>query len=252
MTTQNQNAAIEDEAQYATPEAMEEFNELLGDLATKQRDPNIPEGTVLSETDINGIPVTFKKQSSMHHIDGVAVPDRLPLFQFPTNNVSMIPTALVFRRLAKMIGGHRVWSRSAFPDGQTPDFIEKEVPIMAGGATTKTFPNQLAYEQFMKNKHGDAWEAMQRQEQRDERAEDRAERAQDREADRALAQAVLASATGANPQVTQQPQIPLAALDHLDADGLKALADEFDVTLTDRRSTDLMRNEMKQYFGGGE
>lgn len=243
MTTGISNTDIETQAAQASPEAVEEFNGMMDDIASAQRDPNVPEGTFLGAGQVNGIPATFHKQSSMHHIGDVALPERLPLYHYPDNEISQIPTALVFRRLSKTIGGHRVWSRAPHLDGREQPFIMKEVPQLDGGTITRRFASELAYESFMKNKHGDQWESMLR-------TEERAERAEARKDQRDLMQAVLAAAGGGAQAVEKQPAIPAALIEHLSPDGLKALADEFQIELSDRRSAEKMREDLREALGG--
>lgn len=244
MTTQNEIESMVTEEQVA-PEVLEEFQNLMDSVAQGQRDPNIPEGTMLGGTDLDGMPINYKKQSSMHHMDGKALPDRVYLYRYPTNERVPVPTALSFRRLTTVLGGHRIWSREPHPDGIPVQYIEKEVPTLAGVPMVKRFTSEAAYETFMRNKHGDMWESMLRDEEREERRKDREEQAK-------LGAALLAAAGGANPHVAIQPSIPLNLIDHLDDAGLKALADEFSIKLSDRRSPDKMRAELKDALAGSD
>jgi len=237
MTTQSDVESLV-QSESVSPEVMEEFQGLMDSVAQAQRDPNVPEGTDLGSSDLDGMPINFKKQSSMHHMDGKALPDRVMMYRYPTNELVPIPTALSFRRLTTVRGGHRIWSREPFADGIPVQYIEKEVPTLEGVPMTKRFTSEAAYETFMRNKHGDMWTSMLRDEERAERKADRDEQAK-------LGAALLAAAGGATPHVAIQPAVPLKLIDHLDPDGLKAMADEFRIELSDRRSPDKMREELK-------
>jgi hypothetical protein len=187
-----------------SPEVMEEFTELMDDLAARQRDPNIPAGTTVGESNIEGMTATWKKQNSMHHLGGQPLPERVPLYHWPDNEISLIPTALIFKRLARVDDGHRTWSRKPFPDATPPEYIIREVPHMPGGAQYKKFIDESAYETFMKNKDPDRWESTLRQQERQERELDRQEQ-------RALTAALIESAGGKVPGATEPASEPVVA-----------------------------------------
>lgn len=236
MTNRVADSLLESEASHAPEEVVEEFNAMIDQqIAAGQRDPSIPAGTLLGESNVEGMPMRWKKQNSMHHINGIPLPERMPLYHWPDNETSLIPTALIFRRLTKTDGaGHRVWSRQPFPDGSAPEYLYKEVPVLGGRTMTRKFVSEDDYEQFMENKFPTAWRRIQREREREERAEDRAET-------RAVMQALLA----ASGKSQQKPN-----LEHLNADGLRAVADEFGVELSNRQSVAQMREEIDAALGG--
>ena len=239
MVTQQEQQALEAEAGTVDPEILEEFQNMMDDVAAKQRDPNIAEGTPLGSSDIDGMPVNYKKQSSMHRLGDIPMPDRMLLYKWPTNEQFPVPTSLVFKRLAfTNDDGHRVWSRAPFPDGKPIEYITKTVMTLEGTEMTKRFTSEAAYETFMRSKQSDIWEANLRDEARREREEDREEQ-------RNLAKALLAAAGAAPEPTTAKPAFPTSLIDNLDPDGLKALADEFGIKVRDKRSPEKMRVDLK-------
>lgn len=70
------------------------------DLAAAQRDPSIPEGTLLGEADIPGQQVRWKKQKSMVRSGNTPLPERFDAYD-RDGALSTLPTAQMSRMLSK-------------------------------------------------------------------------------------------------------------------------------------------------------
>jgi hypothetical protein len=70
------------------------------DIAAAYRDPSIPEGSILGETDLPGQQVRWRKQKSMVRSGTTPLPERFEAFD-RDGVVSMLPTAQMGRMLSK-------------------------------------------------------------------------------------------------------------------------------------------------------
>lgn len=254
VTNMNPVTAQVKEDRPVDPAVLDELGELLEsygalpDVADARRDPSIPEGAVLSETDMGGIPTRMVKQRSMVRAGKTALPERTPVYRWPTNQIVMAPTAALLQQLSKVNrDGHRVFSRRPWPDAIEPTFVEKEVPTQDGRRMTRRFPNEGAYRQFMRYKHPEIWDEMQREEAK-------AEHDEEIRANRELAEAILASVEGGrsvHPSAAERPP-STPAIEHLNREGLLALADEFGIDLEDQRSVVKIRAAIEEHLSGGE
>jgi hypothetical protein len=178
-------------------------------VAALQRNPNIPEGTPLGETDLGGgASVKWQKQSSMVRHGDTPMPERFPAYR-RDNTIAMLPTIQMLHHLGKKdSAGNKVFSGKPWPGVVPPQAIEQTCHICTpklqrrhGQDAKKRFMNIVDYEAHMDIKHEREWGIMQR-----ELLE--AERADDRTVQRELGQAILA-ATKANqpkPRTMKRPE----------------------------------------------
>lgn len=201
-----------------------EVAELLSDLATKadavaqlQRDPSIPAGTVLVESEIEGAVHREVKNGSMVRMGKVPLPERFEAWDV-YGNASMLPTAQMTRMLQKPnaerpgVRAFHVHSRGvtrencaicpplegAF-DGTCTWCFER-----TAGAVRKVFATQEAQEDHFYAFHQRQNEALQRRFEREMReAELRAQRD--------LANAMLAMAGGRPAEPEPEPEVAAVA-----------------------------------------
>lgn len=171
-------------------------------VASKRRDPSIPAGTVLAESELDGVIHREVQTSSMVRMGKVALPERFEAFGIYGNRV-MLPTAQMQRMLSKP---HAVRTDlRAFHTharGVTRETCGTCPPKLAPyegtcqwcmertmGQVRKEFKDEAAYEAHCDTYHPQGWASLQR-------SIDRAQRAEEHATQKELAEAMLAMARG--------------------------------------------------------
>ena len=195
-------------------EALSELMERA--VVSGQRDPSIPEGTILGETDIQGQQVRWKKQRSMVHNGNTALPERFEAYD-KFGNQRMLPTAQMARMLSKPRADSpnerafhthpRGMTRSTCqicPEPRTP--IEQVCEFCldsTGGRLRKSFYSEADAYAHKTRLHPDEFTAL-------ERSTDRAQRQAEIESQQRLAEAMMEMAR-ANTAAAPKPSLAKGA-----------------------------------------
>ena len=184
-------------AAESSAEAMQEFAAQAEALAAAQRDPTVLAGTLLSETDLAGVPAKQFKNRSMVRLRGIPLPERTGVFD-RQNLTRMIPTSQLPNMLSKVhatLGGMAFSLRrfsnvqEAIPIAGTCDICNVSRPSDAPKKFFSENDRRMHLMRFHTDEHANM-----------ERDEERAERKADREVQKALATQILAA-------VTQMPNL---------------------------------------------
>lgn len=172
------------------------------DVAKAQRNPNIPAGTVLSETEVDGVVHRELKHNSLVRMGKVPLPERFEAWDVYGRS-SLLPTAQMSRMLSKP-NAERPTLRAfhLHRAGTTRETCQTCPPTLepysgscqwcserTGGLTRKTFASQGAQEAHFEYFHPMEWQALQRRMEREMRQAELA-------ANRDLAAAMIAVAQG--------------------------------------------------------
>lgn len=207
------------EIQQAT-EVTDLLNDLVGQVqdaavARMRRDPNIPAGAVLSESELDGIVHRELKQNSMVRMGKTPLPERFEVWDV-YGRPSLVPTAQMTRMLQK-VNAERPNARAFHTHrggvtretcGVCPQTSESFAGTCAwcfertGGNVQKRFDSQDAQEAHYRAFHYEQWQSLERRIEREQR---QAELATQRE----LAQAMMALAQGRVPAV--EVELPVEA-----------------------------------------
>ena len=200
-------AGIEQAAEVAS--LLQDLTEQVESVAQMRRDPSIPAGALLSESEIDGAVHRELKQSSMVRVGKVPLPERFEAWDV-YGRTSMLPTAQMSRMLSKPHAERtdvRAFHMHRAKEGVTRETCRICPPLVdgftgtcqwclerSGGRMQKHFDSQSAQEAHFRAFHEQEWQTLERQLDREMR---QAELATQKE----LAQAMIAVATGRIPTV---------------------------------------------------
>lgn len=161
------------------PDVREQAAGLLADLqeqsvAAARRDPGVPAGAVLAQSEVGGFGVTWKKQNSMVRHGDVPLQERFPVYD-RWNNVRWLPTAQMSYQLSKRSSDGKQAFRP-LKDGPWPDVpvrtpidrtceICNEARRIESNAGPKVFYDIATYEAHWNYYHPLEWGSKQRQEE---------------------------------------------------------------------------------------
>jgi hypothetical protein len=161
-------------------ETMEDYAVALEELASSIPDTNpdfranVPAGTDLAQTNlgVQGMVVKWKKADSGMNINGKALPDRIPLYNKLTGDVSMVPPTIGQKRFAEHPGVYTFRRPEDFPT-KTP--IDETCPICTRGrgGNKRPFYDLYDLENHMQVLHPREHAAALRTQEQAERREDR-------------------------------------------------------------------------------
>ena len=182
-------------------ETQDAMGAMLDSMAAQYRDPNLPPGSVMGETEIAGQQVRWTKQRSMVRRGNTPLPERFEAWDI-YGRMSMLPTAQMAYMLNKPNAEHdhmRAFHLHIANRGVTRDTCTICPPQTepyagscdwclksSGGLTVKRFADQTEQEAHFDIYHPREWATLQRERERQERRDSLA-------AQQELAKAMLAS-----------------------------------------------------------
>lgn len=160
-----------------------ELADLLGETTTTNNGgmpdldfrQNVPTGTVLGSTSVEGGVIQITKGDSMVRLNGRSLPERTKVYDTRTGVPSMVPTAQLRYQLGKRRqDGTKVYAL------RLPEGIEQPVPIkdtckicyVNRGNRHRNFYSEDQLMNHMVSFHSLEWAAMERQREIDSRRED--------------------------------------------------------------------------------